>query len=72
MQEVLNSPGLDNLNIITSGTIPPNPGELMDSKRLGDFIEEVKRLGPNPLKVEGVRREEAKARYRARLHMLRV
>ena len=43
MQEVLNSPGLDNLNIITSGTIPPNPGELMDSKRLGDFIEEVKK-----------------------------
>ena len=43
MEEVLSSPGLDNLNIITSGTIPPNPGELIDSKRLGDFIEEVKR-----------------------------
>jgi F420-non-reducing hydrogenase iron-sulfur subunit len=37
-----------------------------------DFTEELKRLGPNPLKMEGVRSEEAKARYRARLHMLRV
>jgi succinoglycan biosynthesis transport protein ExoP len=43
MEEVLSSPGLDNLNIITSGSIPPNPGELMDSKRLEDFIEEIKK-----------------------------
>lgn len=37
-----------------------------------DFIEEVKELGPNPLKGKGVRREETKARNRARLHMRRV
>ncbi len=37
-----------------------------------DFIEEVKELGPNPLKGKGVGREETKARNRARLHMFRV
>jgi capsular exopolysaccharide synthesis family protein len=42
LDEVMITPGLDNLNIITSGAIPPNPAELIDSKRLVDFIEEVK------------------------------
>jgi capsular exopolysaccharide synthesis family protein len=41
--EVMMTPGLDNLHIITSGTIPPNPTELIDSKRLMDFIEETKK-----------------------------
>ena len=39
---VMMTPGLDNLHIITSGTIPPNPAELIDSKRLDGFIEDVK------------------------------
>jgi capsular exopolysaccharide synthesis family protein len=42
MDEVMVTPGLDNLNIITAGTIPPNPAELIDSKRLSSFVEEVK------------------------------
>jgi capsular exopolysaccharide synthesis family protein len=42
MDEVMLTPGLDNLNIITAGTIPPNPAELIDSKRLSSFVEEVK------------------------------
>ena len=42
LDEVMATPGLDNLNIITSGTMPPNPSELIDSKRLVDFIEDVK------------------------------
>jgi cell division septation protein DedD len=37
------TPGLDNLHIITSGTPPQNPAELIDSKRLEEFIEEVKK-----------------------------
>jgi len=41
--EVMMTPGLDNLHIITSGTIPPNPTELIDSSRLMDFIEETKK-----------------------------
>lgn len=32
-----------------------------------DFTEEVKRLGPNPLKVEGVPHEEDRARHRDQL-----
>ncbi len=43
LDEVMATPGLDNLNIITSGTMPPNPSELIDSKRLVDFIEDVKK-----------------------------
>ncbi|MBW2615483.1 MAG: AAA family ATPase [Deltaproteobacteria bacterium] len=42
MDDVMITPGLDNLYIITSGTIPPNSAELIDSQRLVDFIKEVK------------------------------
>ena len=42
MDEVMMTPGMDNLHIITSGTLPPNPAELIESKRLLDFIDEVK------------------------------
>ncbi|UCF56211.1 MAG: AAA family ATPase, partial [Deltaproteobacteria bacterium] len=41
--EVMMTPGLDNLHIITSGPIPPNPAELVESGRLTDFIEEAKK-----------------------------
>jgi len=34
-----NNPGLD---ILQAGTIPPNPNELLKSKRIKEFIEEVK------------------------------
>jgi polysaccharide biosynthesis transport protein len=43
LEEVLLTPGLDNLHLIPAGSIPPNPAELMDSKRLREFIEEAKR-----------------------------
>lgn len=42
LDEVMASPGLDNLHIITTGTIPPNPAELIESKRMLGFIEEVR------------------------------
>ncbi|MBN1850168.1 MAG: AAA family ATPase [Deltaproteobacteria bacterium] len=42
MDEVMMTPGMDNLHIITSGTLPPNPAELIESKRLLEFIAEVK------------------------------
>ncbi len=42
LNDVMATPGLDNLHILTSGTIPPNPSELIDSKRLVEFISEVK------------------------------
>jgi cell division protein FtsN len=37
------TPGLDNLHIITSGRIPSNPAELIDSKRLSEFIQDAKK-----------------------------
>ena len=40
--EVMMTPGLDNLHIITSGPIPPNPAELIDSEHLTNFLEEAK------------------------------
>lgn len=42
LDEITFTPGLDNLHIITSGTMPPNPAELVESKRLKEFIEEAK------------------------------
>ena len=41
--EIMLTPGLDNLHIITSGHPPQNPAELIDSRRLEEFIEEVKK-----------------------------
>ncbi len=38
IDEVLETPGMDNLHIITSGTIPPNPAELINSAALDKFF----------------------------------
>ncbi len=35
--------GLENLYIRTSGPIPPNPAELLASKRMEDFITDIKK-----------------------------
>jgi tyrosine-protein kinase Etk/Wzc len=40
--QIIRTPGLDNLHIITSGAIPPNPAELIDSTTFAGFIEEAK------------------------------
>jgi capsular exopolysaccharide synthesis family protein len=40
--QIIRTPGLDNLHIITIGHIPPNPAELIGSKALTDFTEEAK------------------------------
>lgn len=34
--------GVENLQVITSGTRPPNPAELLGSAKMGSFIEELK------------------------------
>ncbi len=34
--------GIENLNIITSGKIPPNPAELLASPRMNEFLDTVK------------------------------
>ena len=33
------------LDVVTSGPIPPNPSELLDSPRLNEFLEELSRRG---------------------------
>ncbi len=42
MEEIMLTPGFDNLNIITSGSIPPNPAEIINSQRMTEFITQVK------------------------------
>ncbi|MBW2029128.1 MAG: polysaccharide biosynthesis tyrosine autokinase [Deltaproteobacteria bacterium] len=42
VDEVMMTPGLDNLHVITAGGVSPNPAELIESKRLDQFLEEVK------------------------------
>ena len=39
--EIMKTPGLDNLHIITSGDVPSNPAPLLESDRLVDFIKEI-------------------------------
>ncbi len=43
VDDVMFTPGLDNLHIVTSGTMPPNPAELIGSNQLAEFVEGVKR-----------------------------
>ncbi|TAL10705.1 MAG: polysaccharide biosynthesis tyrosine autokinase [Nitrospirae bacterium] len=39
--QVLSAPGVDNLNIITSGHLPPNPSEFFNSQRIVDLIADL-------------------------------
>lgn len=39
---VMNTPGLDNLNVLTSGTIGPNPSEFLNSNRFKDIVAEMR------------------------------
>jgi len=40
LDEIMRTPGLDNLSIITGGPVPPNPAELIESERFNRFVEE--------------------------------
>ena len=42
MEDILQTQGIGNLHIITSGAIPPNPTELLNSKAMREFIDEIK------------------------------
>jgi succinoglycan biosynthesis transport protein ExoP len=39
VEDVLHTPGLDNLTIVTSGTTPPNPAEILRSERFREFLK---------------------------------
>ncbi|MBK6537739.1 MAG: polysaccharide biosynthesis tyrosine autokinase [Ignavibacteria bacterium] len=42
LEEITRKTKLDNLSVITSGTIPPNPSELLASKQMKEFLEKMK------------------------------
>jgi len=42
MEDIMASPGLDNLHIIESGAIPANPSELLSTPAMGQFLREVR------------------------------
>ncbi|MEH7073454.1 CpsD/CapB family tyrosine-protein kinase [Neobacillus drentensis] len=44
LNEAVISSDVDNLDILTSGPIPPNPSELLDSKRMKTLLEEARGL----------------------------
>jgi capsular exopolysaccharide synthesis family protein len=40
IDDILKTPGLDNLNIMSAGTRPPNPTEILTSERFHNFLKE--------------------------------
>jgi len=43
LNDALQGAGIENLSILTSGTLPPNPADLLGSKRMGSLIENMER-----------------------------
>ena len=41
MEDILQTQGISNLHILTSGAVPPNPAELLNSKKMEEFVDEV-------------------------------
>ena len=40
IDDILKTPGMDNMNFVTAGTQPPNPTEILSSSRFKDFLTE--------------------------------
>lgn len=43
-EKIITESGIDNLHFISSGTIPPNPAEMLDSKAMDEFIAKIRLL----------------------------
>ena len=43
LEEIIRPTGLNNLSYVTSGTIPPNPSEMIESKPMQDFLAEMRK-----------------------------
>ena len=43
VEDIMKTPGMDNLNIITSGTYSPNPVEILNSKAIGEFMNQIRK-----------------------------
>ena len=42
IEDILMTPGMDNLHIMTAGTKPPNPTEILSSERFRKFLQEAR------------------------------
>jgi tyrosine-protein kinase Etk/Wzc len=42
IEDLLKTPGMDNLHFVTAGTKPPNPTEIRSSERVREFLREAK------------------------------
>ncbi len=42
MEDIMASPGLDNLHIIEAGPVPGNPSELLSTPAMGQFLREIR------------------------------
>jgi len=42
MDEIVKSTPIENLSLVTCGVLPPNPSELLGSKRMHEFVEKLK------------------------------
>ncbi|MCH7724706.1 MAG: polysaccharide biosynthesis tyrosine autokinase [Bacteroidetes bacterium] len=42
LERIIRSSSMNNLNYITTGTIPPDPAEVLESKAMKNFLEEMK------------------------------
>lgn len=43
IEEIMKTPGMDNLHIITSGTYSPSPSEIINSKAIGEFMSSIRK-----------------------------
>ncbi|HEV8539754.1 MAG TPA: polysaccharide biosynthesis tyrosine autokinase [Nitrospiraceae bacterium] len=43
IDRVIHTPGLDNLNVLTSGATPQNPAEYLNAPKVGDLLAEMKK-----------------------------
>lgn len=43
LEQIIHQTKIENLNFITSGTIPPNPAEMLDSKQMEKFLTDVRK-----------------------------
>lgn len=44
LSETIQKSGIEHLDVITSGPLPPNPSELLGSRKMKDLIDEVKEM----------------------------
>jgi tyrosine-protein kinase Etk/Wzc len=42
IEDILRTPGMDNLHVLTAGTKPPNPTEILSSERFRQFLAEAR------------------------------